>query len=301
MIMIENYFINNKLCISCRSKWWHDTSGVTFVIPLHYLHIFFNHNFYFPMRNVISLELILHDDRNIMLMKDGGEGRKFRFIMTDAFLKLRTASFEPRLRQKWLQSIGSATLTRSFQATKTVHFNIKAGSMNTRYSSIFSYSAIPAFLKVFFISEAAHQGNYQTPRFSYQSYGISSIQLFKSGNPLNTNNETVDMKIERHSYHHQYWYTKFREFYGENSIDITPDNFLSDFFCLCFNLSNLPILDGDSAIVLKPEDRVLAFVEGGTLDAIVEFSSPLKENTMIFFQGVYDLVSSFDADGLIVQ
>ena len=95
--------------------------------------------------------------------------------------------------------------------------------------------------------------------------------------------------------------SKFREFYRENSIDITPDNFLSDFFCLCFNLSNLPILDGDSAIVLKPEDRVLAFVEGGTLDAIVEFSSPLKENTMIFFQGVYDLVSSFDADGLIVQ
>ena len=54
-------------------------------------------------------------------------------------------------------------------------------------------------------------------------------------------------------------------------------------------------------MVLEPENRVLSFVEGGTLDAILEFREPLKENVMAFFVGYYDLTSSFDADGLIVQ
>ena len=173
--------------------------------------------------------------------------------------------------------------------------------MNARYSSIFSYSAIPAYLKIFFISESAHQGNYTTPRFSYKSYDLSSVQLFKSGNPLNSNQETSDMKFERGSYHHQYWYKEFLKFYGPQSIDISSDGFLADFFCLCFNLSNLPILESEQAVVLRPEDRVLSFVEGGTLDAILEFRKPLKQNTMAFFCGYYDMVSSFDADGLIVQ
>ena len=272
------------------------------VVPLYYLHIFFGHRCYFPLRNVISLEMILNDDRNILLMKDGNvEGRKYKFSMTDAYLNLRLVTFEPRLRQRWLESIGSSTLTRSFQATKTVHFNIKAGTMNARYTSIFSFSAIPAYLQIFFILERAHQGNYMTPRFSYKSYNLSSVQLFKSGNPLNSNQETSDMKFSRGSYDHQYWYKQFLRFYGPNAIDISSDSFLQDFFCLCFNLSNLPVLDGSQAVVLEPENRVLSFVEGGTLDAILEFREPLKENVMAFFAGYYDLTSSFDADGLIVQ
>ena len=228
-------------------------------------------------------------------------GKNFRFSMKDAFINLHTVNFEPRLREKWLGSIQSSSLMRSFQASKTIHFNMKKGVSNARYSSIFSYSTIPNYLLIAMVTETGHEGNYQRNRLAYKHYDLSSLSVFKQGLPLKTNCETVGMKFAKDNFFHQYWYQEFLRFFGPSAVDVTPYCFLEDLFCLCVNLSNLPLLPGDKAIVLEPEDRTLSFVSGGSVDVLLEFSKPLEENTMCYFIGFFDLVTSFDQDGLVIQ
>ena len=57
-------------------------------------------------------------------------------------------------------------------------------------------------------------------------------------------------------------------------------------------------MSGDKAITLEPQDRTLSFVEGAVLDVNLAFSEELSQNTMVFFVGYFDLIQSFDANGL---
>ena len=290
-----NYGLYLRSRMLCASK----KEPLTFVVPLKFLNIFFSHECYIPLRQVITVELVMQDDRNLLIVKDGlANSVKYRLEVKEAFLAIRLCTMEPRLKTKWLHSIDSLSLTRNFQAPKVVHFNIAKESEFARYSSVFSYSALPAYLKIFFIPEKAHIGNYMTNKFSYNHNDVSSIQLFKSGIPHGTNQITTDMDLTLNGYHHIYWYREFLRFYGESAWDISSEYFHSDNFCYCFNLSANPLLRGDKAITTEPYDRTLSFVEGAVLDVNLTFSKKLTENTMVFFVGFFDLIQSFGVDGL---
>ena len=286
-------YLRSRMLCSTRKR------SLTFVVPLKYLNIFFSHECYIPLRQVITVELVMQDDRNLLVVKDGlANSVRYKLAVSKAFLNLRFCTMEPRLRTKWLDSINNLTLTRNFQAAKCVHFNIKGGKSTARYSSIFAYSALPAYLKIFFISETAHTGDYKTNKFSYTHHNVQSISIFKSGIPHSTNTITCDMKLEKYGYHHMYWFKEFQRMYGPTSYDISAEYFHSDLFCYCFNLTPNPLLSGDKAIALEPQDRTLSFVEGAVLDVNLAFSESLAQNTMVFFVGYFDLIQSFDANGL---
>ena len=290
-----NYGLYLRSRMLCSSR----TGNLTFVVPLKYLNLFFSHECYIPLRQVILVEFVMHDDRNLLIVKDGIENAtRYKLSVEKAFLTIRLCTMEPRLRTKWLSSIDSLSLTRNFQGSKVVHFNIKENARTARYSSVFSYSVLPAYLKIFFISERAHTGDYQTNKLSYTHHNVQSISIFKSGLPHATNTITVDMDMRRNGFHHQYFYREYQKFYGSTSFDVTSEMFYDDLFCYCFNLSPNPILNGDKAIVNEPQDRTLSFVEGAVLDVNLAFSVALPENTMVFFVGFFDMVQSWDSNGL---
>lgn len=292
-----NYGLYMRARMLCSSR----SSELLFVVPLHFLNLFFSHECYLPMKQVISLELVMNDDRSILTVEKGLRNpKRYKLCVTSIHLQLRLCTMEPRLKSRWLSSISSSTLTRNFQAVKVVHFNMKKSVMHARYSSVFSYSALPAYLKIFFISEKAHTGDFETQKFSYKHNNIQSIQLFKSGLPFSSNSMTNDMNMVKDGFQHMYFYREFQRFYGPSSYDITRDQFYDDLMCFCFNLSSNPLLEGDSAISLHAADRTLSFVEGAVLDVNLSFSKPLEDNTMVFFLGYFDAVQAFSCEGLSI-
>ena len=290
-----NYGLYLRSRMLCSSK----NESLTFVVPMKHLNLFFSHECYIPLRQVITVEFVMHDDRNLLIVKDGlANDTRYKLSIAKAFLTIRLCTMEPRLHTKWLSSIDSLSLTRNFQGSKVVHFNIKKDARTARYSSVFSYSALPAYLKIFFISERAHTGDYQTNKLSYTNHNVQSISIFKSGLPHATNTITVDMDMRKNGFHHQYFYREYQKFYGNTSFDVTSEMFYDDLFCYCFNLSPNPILNGDHGIVTEADDRILSFVEGAVLDVNIAFSEALPENTMVFFVGYFDMVQSWDSNGM---
>ena len=67
----------------CASK----KEPLTFVVPLKFLNIFFSHECYIPLRQVITVELVMQDDRNILIVKEGlANSVKYRLEVKETFL-----------------------------------------------------------------------------------------------------------------------------------------------------------------------------------------------------------------------
>ena len=62
-----NYGLYMRARMLCSSR----NSELLFVVPLHFLNLFFSHECYLPMKQVISLELVMNDDRSILTVEKG--------------------------------------------------------------------------------------------------------------------------------------------------------------------------------------------------------------------------------------
>ena len=267
------------------------------------LHPFFRLPIYYPERQLLNFELSLKDDSKILVVKDGNDSTiKYKLTVESICLRLRYATFESRLREKWLGAISNLGLRRNLIIPKSVHFNIKASSQTARFSSIFNFSILPSSLTVHFCLEKCHLGTFKDTNLCFKHFDLKSIKLFKSGVPFNSNNRTCDMDVSKiNGLDHYYWYDQFVRCFGPKSADFSLEAFHEDMFIYCFNLSNHPRIGDDYGILEDPSERKLSLLQGANLDIEVVFKQSLPSNTLIFFTGWYDVISSFSPDGEVLD
>ena len=245
-------------------------------VPMKFLNIFFGHQMYFPCRTLINVELVMSPDKKILVVKDGeNAAEKFKLSVKAITLNLRYATFEDKLRDRYMSTINRLSLSRSFQSAKEVSYSLKAKSKLARMESLFNFQQIPGCLTILFVQEDVSNGDRLHNRFSYQNMDVSKIAIFKGGKPHHTNDHTVNMSIRKGNFWHLKWYRDFVELYGERSKDITPECFFDDLFLFTFNLSPNQIVDKQMSVSETPSDRKLNLVEAGSLNVVLEFNTTL--------------------------
>ena len=279
-----------------------DKDGLWHVsVPLKYLNLFFTHEMYFPCRSLINVELTLAEDKKLLIVKDGESAtERFKLQVKSISLKLAFATFEGKLRERYLNTIDKLSLTRNFQCPKEVVYSLKKGSTMARVESLFNFSQIPSVLLMFFVLESVGNGDRLNNRFTYKNMDVGKIEIFKSSVPHHSNPTTSLMNITQNSYWHYKWYNDFVSTFGSASLDMTPESFFLDSFIYTFNLSPNPLIPGqDQLITERASDRKLSLIEAGALDISLSFNTSLAENTCVHFLSFVDGISEFTADGII--
>ena len=273
------------------------------VTPLKFLNPFFALELYYPQRQTLTIEMDLKSDQSILVVKGGKASTdKYKLVIEDIYLNLKFATWEPKLRESWLNTISTIGLRRNIQVAKQVHFPIKATSTTARFASLFNFSVLPSSLSVIMLKEATHTGDFLNTPFCYKHFDLQSITLFKSGVPFYSNLETINMDLsKRNGVEHVYWYRQMLECYGKKSSDMSMEKFFEDFYVLSFNLSSNPRLHNDFGVVAHSRDRKLSFLEAGNLDCNLTFKTALDCNVLVFFIAWFDIISSFDPDGNVID
>ena len=283
-----------------RAMMLKQSKAVTLTTPLSLLHFFWGLNIYYPCRNLVSFELEMKENKQILVV-DVTSSQKYKLEITDIFLQLSYGVFHTPIRDRWTSAITTNLLRRNCQSVKEVHFTLGATKFTGRFPAIFNWSTLPGTMIIAMITEKAYMGNFSLNRFHYQEPGIKSLRVYVSGKPYCENELTQEMDLSPDSWAHLYFYQKFVKTFGDAALDITPESFLRDFFMMPVHLQPSLVLDGQSTVSLKGKDRILNPVEGAHIDCEIDFSKPLAENMVIFFMGHWDFELAFDQNGLPVD
>ena len=104
---------------------------------------------------------------------------------------------------------------------------------------------------------------------------------------------------QKYSSAHYMWYFYLVQMFGPSSLELSVDSFFDDLYIFCFNLGENPrYTPNDNGYPRDPEERRLSMITAGNLDAEFVFRTPLPENTMAFFVGIYDIMLGFSVDGV---
>ena len=107
------------------------TKDVVLTTKLSCLHPFFSMEAYFPLRNVITFECNLKEDR-AMLWRSETDTENYRIEVKAIELRLLYVTFEQRLRERWISALAQSNLTRNIQIGRHSYFMIKSGSLKVR-------------------------------------------------------------------------------------------------------------------------------------------------------------------------
>ena len=271
--------------------------------PLKFISPFFRISAYLPMRQPISMDIPLSDNKSVFILKDGATStKKYKLIVEKSCLKLFYGVFLPNLKERWLGSISSLGLKRNLQVPKENFVVVASGLQSIRINNAFNFSILPASVTLFFTKSKAEYGNWKNTKFAYENVDVSNIRLFKSGLPLEFNKELSDLHVStRNGADHLFLYNQFVQLYGEKAAYETLESFFADMFCYCIPLCRNPRVGNDYGIMPDPADRQLSFGEAATLDIDFTFRTAPSEELICHVIGWYDIVVGFNEYGEILQ
>ena len=152
------------------------TKEVTVNTKLSFLHPFWQIPAYYPIRNPVAFDLTMKDPRQILSVGKT-DTKKYRLEITKIQLKLVYAEFEARIKERWNAALATSGLVRSIQCGKSAYFSMKQGARQQRFPSIFSFSVVPSTMLVWFLTEKACVGDFNTNRFCYTDPGLQGTIL----------------------------------------------------------------------------------------------------------------------------
>ena len=273
------------------------TGVVKLKCPLKFLNPLFAAPMYLPARNIISLTLSLRDDKQLLCVSSS-DNVKYKIEMKEISLKLKHVTFHDKIKERWEAAIDAHGLRRNVQCDKMSHFVMKKGVQSFRFPSIFSWSTIPSLLLVFFQKESTIIGDASSNRYCFKDPGLRSVSLFKNGISHPNNLETTNMKMEKNSDDHMYWYSKLMRFFGETAYDIAPDQYIDNLFILSWNMTVAPLVEDETLIATDARKLNLSPIDAGSLDFQLETHEALTTNYMIYFLGFYSQELIFTKNGL---
>ena len=277
--------------------------SIVTITPLRFLQPFWTLSAFLPMRQTISMDLSLNDDKAIFVLKDGvSAATKYKLTVVKSNLRLFYGVFLPNLKERWLNSISTLGLRRNLQVTKNNYIVVPTGSQSIRMTNCFSFGLLPATVVLFFTRSSCEFGNWSDTKFKYENVDLTAIKLFKSGQPLEFNKQLSDLKVtEKNSEDHIFLYHQFVQTFGPKAAHESLDSFFQDMFLYCVPLCRNPRLGNDYGVVDDPADRVLSFGEASTLDIDIVFKTPTTQEYLFHCNGLFDIFVSFDSFGQVLQ
>ena len=266
-----------------------------FLNPLFQIHA------YVPMRQNVSVDINLADNKQFFIIKDGAlSTEKVKLTVVKSCLKLLYAIFLPNLKERWLSSIAALGFKRNLQLVKGTYITVPTGALSARISNAYNFGVLPQSLVLFMTNSAAEFGNWSDTRFVYKHNNVSSLRVFRSGQPIELNREYGNLDLKYLGSDHMFLYDQMVQMFGANACHETVDSFFEEFFLFCIPLARNPRVENDHGVMPLASQRTLSFGEAGTIDVDVIFSKPLEAETILHLNGYFDVMFQLNEFGEII-
>ena len=258
-----------------------------FYVPLSLMHPFWGLSLIFPPKRLLTLAFSLNPASK-MLIKPDSLSDTFAMEITSIHLDLSYVTLEQSFRSRWYELIEEQSLVRTFVGVRETHFVLQRGSSVYYLNNITPYGSNSQYLKIMMIKESVHVGCFKNP-YVYKPFGLKTVAVFINGNSHYLNAHMRDMDLSsKYSVHVRMFYHKFLQMHPKSARSISLDEFFSDMFIFCIDLSPKDLFC---------DEKTLSLITPGTNDLHFEFSENITENLIVYVHACHESVASFSSTG----
>ena len=266
-------------------------NGFELRIPLRYLSRFFDLDFVWPAKRLMSIELKLNPASKNLIKEDSmKDAYDIQIVKID--LDISYVTLEESIRRSWYNLLESEKMVRVFDSVRETHFALNANSSVYFLKNVCPFGIYPRFLTIFFQTEEIHLGKFKNS-YHYSSMGVSGLEVYCNGNSHYLNPRLSKLSLDDvASPDVFFFYEKFLYLYPETARSVSLAQFHADFFLFCIDLTPF---DHNA-----PKDS-LSLVTSGSIDLTIRMESENKKNLICYVHANHKSIVTVDVSGEILE